>query len=49
MKSQVILALALIGCPILDTALCNQTNAVQSLGSRVYPAITNGIAFVKGE
>jgi len=49
MKSQILLVLILLGCPILDTALCNQTNAVQSLGSRVYPAITNGIAFVEGE
>ncbi len=49
MKGQFFLALVLIGCPILETALGNLTNAVQSLGVRVFPVVTNGIVFIDGE
>ncbi len=49
MKSQIFLSLVLIGCPILETALGNPTNAVQSLGVRVFPVVTNGIVFIDGE
>ena len=49
MKSQILLVLVLLGCPILETARCDQTNTVQSLGVSVFPVVTNGIVFIDGE
>ena len=49
MKLQVLLVLVLLGCPILETARCDQTNTVHSLGVSVVPVITNGMVFIDGE